>query len=391
MIAHFNGEGDILNKEKINEISMNSVYLETFRRRKNELLASQINPDESGLMPSGNTSGNSVYLETFRRRKNKQLASELNISEQPVNHAVNDETDTKKTVFDSPVEANPKPTPDSADQSEKKGGRFSGSGRFITHKNTDDFDSYIDFSDSLSNMRLDVSTKSANTSSHKKDTEDSWNSLKQRGTMAQSKSMPNHMVTSATPVSNSKSVSDGKNKKKKTAKVSIILSLLIIMVCGFIVFFQMNHRTVLNNDQDHLVDSDIESTSDYSLDTTFSKSTATGSSISTISTDTGTNGSTNSSTAVKNTTASVAETTTTSAEPEYKPLRPGAENDDVLKMQKRLVELGYMGAESCTGYYGDYTKARLKQFQRNAGLKDNGIASVATLKRLYADDAPRRN
>ena len=84
--------------------------------------------------------------------------------------------------------------------------------------------------------------------------------------------------------------------------------------------------------------------------------------------------------------------TTTAAETErmLKALRPGTKNDDVLSMQKRLAELGYITEVSCTGYYGDYTKKRLKLFQRKAGLDETGIANVATLERLYADDAPKR-
>ena len=96
-----------------------------------------------------------------------------------------------------------------------------------------------------------------------------------------------------------------------------------------------------------------------------------------------------SSTTSESTTEYSEETTTTTQAVEYKALRPGSENDDVLKMQKRLAELGYITQESCTGYYGDYTKRRLKVFQRNAGLKETGNADVKTLKRLYADDAPR--
>ena len=92
---------------------------------------------------------------------------------------------------------------------------------------------------------------------------------------------------------------------------------------------------------------------------------------------------------MESTTESVAKTTTTTAENELKALRPGVENDDVMRMQKRLAELGYITEESCTGFYGEYTKKRLKIFQKNAGLKENGIASVETLKRLYAEDAPK--
>lgn len=82
-------------------------------------------------------------------------------------------------------------------------------------------------------------------------------------------------------------------------------------------------------------------------------------------------------------------TTTTAAATEYKPLKPGDKNQDVLNMQNRLLKLGYIGENSCTGYYGGYTQKRLAVFQRKAGLEPTGIADAVTLERLYADDAPK--
>ena len=67
--------------EKKDKISMNSVYLELFRKRKNELLAAEIKTDDIGIAPVGGKAGVSIFLDTFRIRKNKLLAAELNISE----------------------------------------------------------------------------------------------------------------------------------------------------------------------------------------------------------------------------------------------------------------------------------------------------------------------
>ena len=75
--------------------------------------------------------------------------------------------------------------------------------------------------------------------------------------------------------------------------------------------------------------------------------------------------------------------------PRYKTLKLGDKNKQVLNMQRRLLKLGYMGQESCTGYYGEYTKKRVKLFQTKANLKATGIADSETLERLYADDAPK--
>lgn len=82
-------------------------------------------------------------------------------------------------------------------------------------------------------------------------------------------------------------------------------------------------------------------------------------------------------------------TAATTAATAYRALAPEEKSKDVLKMQKRLLELGYIGEESCTGFYGSYTKKRLAVFQKKAGLEPTGIADAATLERLYAPDAPK--
>ena len=75
--------------------------------------------------------------------------------------------------------------------------------------------------------------------------------------------------------------------------------------------------------------------------------------------------------------------------PRYKTLKLGDKNKQVMKMQRRLLELGYVSQDSCTGYYGEFTKKRVKLFQTKANLKATGIADAETLERLYADDAPK--
>ena len=79
----------------------------------------------------------------------------------------------------------------------------------------------------------------------------------------------------------------------------------------------------------------------------------------------------------------------TESQPKYQTLRPGDKNEEVRKMQRRLLKLGYMSSDSCTGYYGDFTKKRVQMFQSRANLKATGIADSQTLERLYADDAPK--
>ena len=72
--------------------------------------------------------------------------------------------------------------------------------------------------------------------------------------------------------------------------------------------------------------------------------------------------------------------------PEYTALAPGDESDEVLAMQARLSELGYLTVEY-GGVYGDVTKKAVTAFQQANGLEANGEASVETLEKLFAEDA----
>ena len=73
----------------------------------------------------------------------------------------------------------------------------------------------------------------------------------------------------------------------------------------------------------------------------------------------------------------------------YKELKKGDKSENVLKMQNRLCELGFLTESSCTGYYGDFTVKKVKLFQKAAGLEQTGTADPMTLERLYAKDAPK--
>ena len=71
----------------------------------------------------------------------------------------------------------------------------------------------------------------------------------------------------------------------------------------------------------------------------------------------------------------------------YATLKKGSKGDDVLAMQQRLKELGFMKGKA-DGDFGNATEKAVKAFQSKAGLKADGIAAEATLKALYAEDAP---
>ena len=69
-----------------------------------------------------------------------------------------------------------------------------------------------------------------------------------------------------------------------------------------------------------------------------------------------------------------------------KPLQYGATGTEVTNLQKRLDALGYMVGKA-DGRFGSLTKNALIAFQKNNGLKGDGILGPATLKKLNAAEA----
>ena len=67
-------------------------------------------------------------------------------------------------------------------------------------------------------------------------------------------------------------------------------------------------------------------------------------------------------------------------------LKYGMSSNDVVKLQKRLKELGYFSA-NCTGYFGSITLTAVKSFQRENSLDVDGIAGPLTLKALFDSSA----
>lgn len=59
----------------------------------------------------------------------------------------------------------------------------------------------------------------------------------------------------------------------------------------------------------------------------------------------------------------------------------------VQELQERLRELGYL-ADAADGEYGRRTQEAVELFQQECGLRATGKATVATLKELFASDAP---
>ena len=67
-------------------------------------------------------------------------------------------------------------------------------------------------------------------------------------------------------------------------------------------------------------------------------------------------------------------------------LTVGATGDEVIRMQQRLKDLGYLSGK-VDGLYGGGTKRAVISFQRRNGLTTDGVAGENTLAKLYAEDA----
>ncbi len=70
-------------------------------------------------------------------------------------------------------------------------------------------------------------------------------------------------------------------------------------------------------------------------------------------------------------------------------LQSGMRSDDVLKMQNRLLALGYMFVKP-SGLFAEGTEQAVKDFQLLNGLPTTGIADPVTLQKMYSADAKKR-
>ena len=70
----------------------------------------------------------------------------------------------------------------------------------------------------------------------------------------------------------------------------------------------------------------------------------------------------------------------------YTPLSNGDKGDEVLELQNRLYELGYLNDDR-DGAFGGKTQTALKKFQERMGLDASGIADQQTQSMLYSDSA----
>ncbi|MGN0779815.1 MAG: peptidoglycan-binding protein [Aristaeellaceae bacterium] len=69
-------------------------------------------------------------------------------------------------------------------------------------------------------------------------------------------------------------------------------------------------------------------------------------------------------------------------------LRVGSSGKNVTTLQKRLIELGWMGG-TADGEFGGATQAAVMAFQSKSGLWNDGVAGPDTLAKLYSSSASK--
>ena len=68
-------------------------------------------------------------------------------------------------------------------------------------------------------------------------------------------------------------------------------------------------------------------------------------------------------------------------------LQQGSTGEDVVRLQKRLMELGYLTG-TADGNYGSNTRNAVKLFQKALGLSQTGVATVSLQEKLFMSSAP---
>lgn len=79
--------------------------------------------------------------------------------------------------------------------------------------------------------------------------------------------------------------------------------------------------------------------------------------------------------------------TTPDPGPQYQSLKKHDKGDAVTALQTRLMELGYLEIEEPTDYFGNSTEYAVELFQRQHGLKQDGVAGEQTQTLLYSKEA----
>lgn len=70
------------------------------------------------------------------------------------------------------------------------------------------------------------------------------------------------------------------------------------------------------------------------------------------------------------------------------PLKKGIEHQIVTNIQDRLMFLGFMEEDKSNSFYSDSTDEAIKKFERQLGLKEDGICSLEIYETLMSNTAP---
>ena len=73
----------------------------------------------------------------------------------------------------------------------------------------------------------------------------------------------------------------------------------------------------------------------------------------------------------------------------YVSLKKHDKSDDVTTLQNRLMDLGYLDIDEPTNYFGTITETAVVLFQRQHGLKEDGIAGNETQTLLFSKEAQK--
>ena len=383
-----------------NDFSMNSTYLDTFRRRKNRNLSAEIEQEDMDFSPQSGDSTSSACMEQFRRRKNRQFEAEFaseSVSafpEMSENEPRKRQRPQVKESVSAPVRQTsalalpetPERRPAAVDGRDEKTERASRS----------------DFQPDSSRVkkpaqpvalpdRHAVKPTPSDEISDKPDAVLRFNRNERTASSDMELNVPQSTRPSASAASKGEAVAARQGEKETKKGSGRWIWLLVLLLAVSATGYWAVHSILGGNTPvaDDISDDTLRTThaTDFPDRTEPTTTEATTASSSTVQTTTGTTAKT-SADVTSETTASSA-TKKEQDQSVYHSLRPGDSGESVKKLQTRLYKLGYLGEESCTGYYGDYTKKSIKRFQKNAGLSQTGIADDETLQRLYAKDAPK--
>ena len=64
-------------------------------------------------------------------------------------------------------------------------------------------------------------------------------------------------------------------------------------------------------------------------------------------------------------------------------LKLGSKGPDIIELQEKLVEEGYLNKKYLTGYYGPNTVEAVKKYQKDNGIKQTGVVAELTIEALF--------